>query len=967
MTEHDINWGTNLENIKYYLNKHLRVEELKKPDSFNEMLWMLLSGIVCSDGLAFKRAILFLDEGNTIRGKIGIGPLNKEDQIDQDNGWEDKDKQWYFNEIIRSRDEISIKSTKLNSILQQLVCTQKENEALYTLTVERSKGLDIENNNIGSSYIGEEQNQAIIVNINDDWDSQLKSFFTRLGNELNTKLFVMAPLISGGKLSGLLLADDLDTSYDESNVREIQSLYKKKLNEFSYLINQVTIAHEMRTLIMGWKELVDTLTEVHRSISNPQRKTRDLLKKIITEATQLTGATGGILFLRTKSKDPNKYIRAAMTYNLDQFEKMHLKENGGAAGMAAFEKKTKYLSDYPISPYRVQSTGIHPFNGLIEAVVAVPLIVEDKVIGVIDVCSSVQGHKFSTQDIELLEMFAPIAASIIEDNRKNVRFRGIFHALPWPLFFADKTGLIEEFNQEAYELLGIGMKEKLYTKDIYLGGDNEAKKINDLLNDQKEVIKVKTVVLNKKNTKEIPIQLTAVTLVDDLGENFGSLGIMESLASRDEKEKRHLHQQMVIRDLHAFHPDTPINSRSELRVYLKELLRKANLVLHCEWLVCFGSRAEGETVLEPLAWLGLNDDERMPHFNWRKANILDLAINGKKDNQNESKLIAQWAPTIKWREIIDRGLRGENRFILVGFSFGIPVQMAQGLRGVLLLGPPMKSDSNEKIRNLSEMSDFIRSAAGAICAHALSLLQEINLKEQNQSNKQNTRFVIHRAKTSLLPITGAFDAIRRKYNNKERVFEICKIGEESSIKLFEQIENVFKSGISEFNIRDMKFEKSSLATLVLNCISLFEISGANFEREIKADESLENLPIAMIDRIQLSVAIGNILDNAIKYSEKGFYVNVTSDIDLQALKAKIVFHNIGYEMPERARDNLMMPGGRDAKDNEGKSIIPGTGFGLYEASKIIRLHNGTLDFTSTIWQSDKYYHTKVIVTIPIAS
>lgn len=965
MAESDTNWGTNLEKIKFYLNKHLRVEELKKADSFNEMLWMLLCGIVSHDGLAFKRAILFLEEGGIIRGKIGLGPLNNEDQKEQDIKWKAKGKEWCFWEIRRSRNDTSIKSTKLNKILQQIVITQEENRALFNLINERNIGLE----RIGDSFIGiREQIQAIIVNMNNDLDSQLNSFFMRLGDELNMNLFVMVPMISGDKISGYLLADDLDTSYDESNVREIKALYSKKLNEFSYLVNQAAITHEMRSLISGWKELVHSLTEVHSLISYPQIKTIELLKKVIIEATKLTSATGCIFFLRTKSKNPHKYLRAVISYKMEPFEKKFLGVNEGAAGIAAHTQKSKYIAEYPSSSERSKATDNESLKGMIEAVVAVPLIVGDKVIGVIDICSNVKGHTFSKQDIYLLEMFAPIAASIIAENRQTVLYSSIFNALPLPLVLADKTGLIEELNKEAKDLLGIDMAKNIYMKDIYLNGNNEANKIQDLLTDaQGKKVSINSVVLNKKNNNRIPIQLSAVSLVDNLGENLGSFGIMENLVSSDEKRKRYLHQQMVLKDLHAFQPDSPINSRSELRNYLKELLRMANSELQCKWLVCFGSRAEGETVLEPVAWWGLKDDEMMLHFNWRKAKILDLAIDSQKDNQNESMLIELWAPTNKWREIIDRGLRGENRRILESFSLGIPVQMAQGFRGVLLLGPTIKTDSNEEITNLSGMSDFIRSAAGAICAHALSLLQEINLKEQNQSNKQTTRFVIHRAKTSLLPITGAFDAIRRKYNNKERVFEICDIGEESSIKFFEQIENVFKSGISEFNIHDIKLEKSSLATLVLNCISLFEIRAYDTQREIRADVSLETLPTAMIDRIQLSVAIGNILDNAIKYSVIGFYVNVTSEIDFQAMRAKIEFHNIGYEMPENARDNFKKPGGRYAKDSEGKILIPGTGFGVYEASKIIRYHNGTFDFTSTKLQFDKYYHTKVIVTIPIVS
>jgi len=964
MPEKETLWGNNLLHIKRYLNKHLRVEELKRADSFDEMLWMLLSGIVCSDGLALKRAVLFLEKEGVLRGKLGIGPLNKEDEIEQNTIWNAHEKDWVFKEISSRKDDPCIKSNKMNNILQQITFSQEESRFIYDLTIKSQIGKDTENDN---DFFDNKQIQAMIIDVNEAWDAQIAPFFTRLHEKLYMKLFILAPLISGDKLVGLLLADDLDTPPDTIKSQEIKNQLNQKLSDFSYFVNQVAIAHEMRNLITGWKELVSSLTKIHKSITQQKKNMSDLLNDIITEATKLTRGTGGILFLKIKSKDTEKHLRVAMTHKMDPFQNMHLKENEGAAGIAANIKKGYVIHDYPLSPEHCKQTDHEPLKGMIQAVVAVPLLVEDNVIGVIDVCSSVPEHKFSPQDIELLEMFAPIAASIIDDNRQSVQLRALFDALPLPLILADKAGVIERSNREANDLFGLETAKTLHMKDIYLNGDNEAKKIRDLLNDaQKGKITVRTVVLNKKTGNKIPIQLSAASLVDDLGENLGSLGIMESLASRDEKAKMYLHQQMVLRDLHAFQPDLPINSRSELRCYLKDFLRKANLELQCQWLVCFGSRAEDETVLEAVAWLGISDDEKMPHFNWRKAKISELARDSQTDSQTESNLIAQWTPTNKWRGIIDKGLLGENRGILKDFSLGIPVRLAQGLRGVLLLGPPKTASNEVRPPILSEMSDFIRSSAGAICAHALSLLQEINLKEQNEVNKQINKFIVHRARTSLLPITGAFDAIRRKYGNKERVFEICDIGEDSSIKLYEQVDNVFKSGISELSIRDIKLEKRSLATLVLNCISLFEIRARDIEREIKADDSLENLPTAMIDRIQLSVAIGNILDNAIKYSAKGFYVNVTSEIEFQSMKAKIIIHNIGYEMPDKARDNFKKPGGRYAKNSEDKDPIPGTGFGLYEASKIIRYHKGTMDFSSMMKrQGEGFYHTRIILTIPI--
>jgi signal transduction histidine kinase len=90
------------------------------------------------------------------------------------------------------------------------------------------------------------------------------------------------------------------------------------------------------------------------------------------------------------------------------------------------------------------------------------------------------------------------------------------------------------------------------------------------------------------------------------------------------------------------------------------------------------------------------------------------------------------------------------------------------------------------------------------------------------------------------------------------------------------------------------------------------------------------------DSGRLQQALGNLLDNAIKYSDEG--TTITVRVWQTQEKAHVSVHNQGVSIPASDINQLFRPFGR----LPGASAQQGSGLGLYITKSIIEAHRGTL-------------------------
>ena len=109
-------------------------------------------------------------------------------------------------------------------------------------------------------------------------------------------------------------------------------------------------------------------------------------------------------------------------------------------------------------------------------------------------------------------------------------------------------------------------------------------------------------------------------------------------------------------------------------------------------------------------------------------------------------------------------------------------------------------------------------------------------------------------------------------------------------------------------------------------------------REVTAD----------VDRMKLSLAVTNLVENAIKYNVDSGWVRVILDADHKYFYIKVADSGIG--IPEDSLDHIFERFFR--VDKARSREVGGTGLGLAITQNVIQMHHGVIDVESTVGGGD---------------
>lgn len=929
------------------LSQQLRtVKKIRGDVALEHLLWKILSAVVADDCLKFRRAILFLEDKGEFIFKMALGPLNRKDFIEQNEKWTPYEKKWEFAEISNMFTGPLLKSKKLNSCLNKLKLSEECIQKLHSQLIQN--------------------NQAYpkLLSSSEEESSELfYDFISHLPSEIKFESIFISPLISKSNIIGLLIADDLCPS--NRNKEDFPEL----LSWLQYLADQLAVAFEFHQQLKSQDDFIRRLTDIDNSTIPSFLNTGDmkeLLSEILRNAVELIEGTGGLFFL-IEEKSGERYIRCHVNHMMDKFDSLLMRLGEGVAGKVAQTGNSMIENNFQTSNAILTIKNPIPGKNDIAAIMSSPLKKDNKVIGVIDIITKHEHKKFKPQQQDMLDMFAALASNTIVKAEEKIRLKKQLSLSPFARISVDANGEIIEFNQAAALITGHDRDAiiKTHVKELYWEGLEQAKRIQNMLVKSSDGNIVIYTDIKHINGNRVPIRLTATLIKDDLNRILGSTGVMKSLLEIRDKEQNYKNQQLLLYRLRSYQLDKPIHDIEELRKQLIYMLSIARQALECEWLVLFANTEENGTVLPHIVKDGNLNIKRFPHFNWKKAGIKADASMSEESLENESKLISDWNISEEWQQIINNGIRGENDTILKKAIGGVPIRLADNYRALLLIGPEEKLNT-EPTESLLYMKDFILGISDAIGTHALTWLQNFDLIAKHEWAENKAALIHHRAKTSLTPIMGTFYEISKHCNNPKKVKELSTLGENQTGNISDMIKNVLKTGMYEMEPDDLKLELIELAPLVHNIAISFSQSAEKRNIELRLDESLEFLPRANIDRILFSVALGNLIDNNIKYAAENSYIFIFSEKSIESNTCTIKFTDIGEDMPTSVKENFSEPGKRHLNPRK-LNKIPGSGYGLWEAYKISTLHNGKINFTSEPYYfiKENKYLNKVTISLTI--
>lgn len=193
--------------------------------------------------------------------------------------------------------------------------------------------------------------------------------------------------------------------------------------------------------------------------------------------------------------------------------------------------------------------------------------------------------------------------------------------------------------------------------------------------------------------------------------------------------------------------------------------------------------------------------------------------------------------------------------------------------------------------------------------------------------------IAHEFKTPLTSIKAAATGLRTidpaRVADQE---ELTSIIEEETDRLSQLVTEAVK--MAEIDAGKVRLNRVPTGVRELLDMSLDTFQGRGIER-IEVSGSVEGT--VLVDRELASLAIRQVLDNALKYSDSGSPVQCRSIPGAQNIKLRI--SDAGAGIPERERERIFDKFYRRTKTRD---LVPGSGLGLHIAREIVRMHGGEL-------------------------
>ncbi len=235
----------------------------------------------------------------------------------------------------------------------------------------------------------------------------------------------------------------------------------------------------------------------------------------------------------------------------------------------------------------------------------------------------------------------------------------------------------------------------------------------------------------------------------------------------------------------------------------------------------------------------------------------------------------------------------------------------------------------------------------------ISIFHDITeIREVERIKRDFTINISHELKTPLTVIKGFIETLEEEENIKNKKYiEVIKNHIERLINILERIIYISEIERKEvvLDLKEVKIDE-----IIKNLLPLFQKSLE--DKDIKVELNFEkDLPLLKVDPVKMEQVFINLIDNAIKYTEKG-------KIKISAFRKDnniiIEFEDTGIGIPKEHIPRIferfyVVDKARDKKKG-------GAGLGLSIVKHIILLHNGKVDVESKLGEG-----TKFIITLPI--
>lgn len=296
------------------------------------------------------------------------------------------------------------------------------------------------------------------------------------------------------------------------------------------------------------------------------------------------------------------------------------------------------------------------------------------------------------------------------------------------------------------------------------------------------------------------------------------------------------------------------------------------------------------------------------------------------------------SPKIQTR-FIEPGLQTRVAILLVDKRFSLAVEVKDDTKKVSEQAMGFATYSNSESTVLSYVSIF-----EALWIQTVLYEQ---LKEHERMEKEFIDIAAHELRTPLQPIIS-YNALALK--NKIHKDVAMRVIDRQARRLQKLATDLLEASRIESGNLTYKIQKIKINDTILDVINSTAITTANGNHhqlakkvlgpsiKTELDRTNDNLEIDA-DQVRITEALSNIIDNAIKFTDKGI-IKVESHVSIDKNKIEIRVSDTGCGIPKDILPRLF--GKFVTKSVGGKTRQHGTGLGLFITKAIVTAHNGQI-------------------------
>jgi signal transduction histidine kinase len=231
---------------------------------------------------------------------------------------------------------------------------------------------------------------------------------------------------------------------------------------------------------------------------------------------------------------------------------------------------------------------------------------------------------------------------------------------------------------------------------------------------------------------------------------------------------------------------------------------------------------------------------------------------------------------------------------------------------------------------------------GAVNEVVLTFVDRTSVYEVGEQELDFIAFAAHELRGPITVIRGYLDVLEDELDSvlAEDQHELFRRLTVSANRLSGYINNILNT--SRYDRRHLKVHLAED-----NLSDIYDMIRDDMQLRASAQNRLlsvsfpADLPTIAADRASISEVMGNLIDNAIKYSNEGGAINVTAAVKGDFVEISVEDQGIG--MPGNVVSNLFQKFYRSHRSRE---TVAGTGIGLYISKGIIESHGGSIGVRS---------------------